>query len=435
MCQIQRSSESSDFAAQCHRPTFSAVGMTETIVLAVLRRGESYGFEISRRSATRPAGRTKSRRRRCTRATGAFSRTGLVEAYWGDGDPGRAAKVLPHHDAARRLPRQRAGLGGHRGVIDSLLDLGQHPGSRNSRPEGSDHDYRWFRDPPSARRGVRRRRRDRRSGRTSKRRCGPISSYGWPSWSASGLPADVAAQRAIAGGSATSGRSSTRWRRLRGHRAMGAAPGPAKPAYVVRTVVLATVAVAALAVCGLRSAPSWRSPGSSSRPRDRAGRGASSWPTPCGRRPTDQLSGPDRTRRRVRRGYRAGVGRRRVRRGCACATLPLPWLVGGGFAVLGRSSDSPTWGRRRPIGTSRGWYGCTRRTGGRRPVPRIPPPRLVSACTRDLWLVALAAFAVLSFTVGWPGPGSPCLRRRAMMITLARTLFAPSTMDGVRHQG
>jgi len=89
-------------------------------------------------------------------------------------------------------------------------------------------------------------------------------------------------------------------------------------------------------------------------------------------------------------------------------------LVGGGLAVLvsivgftylgaTQTNRHKPWVVRLHAAQQEG-----RPTGS----PRIPPPRLVSACTTvTIWLVALAAFAVLSFTVGWAWSGSPCLPR------------------------
>jgi hypothetical protein len=127
--------------------------------------------------------------------------------------------------------------------------------------------------------------------------------------------------------------------------------------------------------------------------------------------------------------------------GCAALCLrdlPLPWLVVGGLAVVVSI-----------VGFT--YLGATQTNRHKPWVVRLHTAQLEAGdrFTQDpaaaarfglytvtIWLIALAAFAVLSATVGWAWSWLALLAGVvAMMITLARTLFAPSIVDNARSQG
>jgi PadR family transcriptional regulator PadR len=109
-------------------------GHTETIVLAVLRRGESYGFEIFKTIRDATGGAYEIKEATLYASYRRLLKDGLVEAYWGDETQGGRRKYYRITDAGQAVYRDnvRAWVV-TRGIIDSLLDLGQNPGSRDSR--------------------------------------------------------------------------------------------------------------------------------------------------------------------------------------------------------------------------------------------------------------------------------------------------------------
>jgi len=110
-------------------------GHTETIVLAVLRRGESYGFEIFKTIREATGGAYEIKEATLYASYRRLLKDGLVEAHWGDETQGGRRKYYRITDAGRAvyLDNVRAWVA-TRGIIDSLLDLGQGPGSRDLRP-------------------------------------------------------------------------------------------------------------------------------------------------------------------------------------------------------------------------------------------------------------------------------------------------------------
>ena len=110
-------------------------GHTDTIVLAVLSGGDSYGFEIFKRIRDATGGAYEIREATLYASYRRLLKDGLVEAYWGDETQGGRRKYYRITDAGRAVYRDNV----HawvitRGIIDSLLDLDQRPGSRDSRP-------------------------------------------------------------------------------------------------------------------------------------------------------------------------------------------------------------------------------------------------------------------------------------------------------------
>lgn len=98
-------------------------GHTDTIVLAVLRRGERYGFEIYKtiRDATEGTHEIKEATLYATYRR--LERDGLVESYWGDETQGGRRKYYRITDAGRAVFRENvAAWAATRRIIDSLID-------------------------------------------------------------------------------------------------------------------------------------------------------------------------------------------------------------------------------------------------------------------------------------------------------------------------
>jgi hypothetical protein len=254
----------------------------------------------------------------------------------------------------------------------------------------------------------------------------------------SGLAAEVAAQRAIAelgdlrsvlDGMETSVEGVAPWSRHRVRR---------KPGYVVRTVVLAALGVAALAavvvpVFGLTVPLAWQ--------------------LACvvvialvaGVIVADALRQETTTNYPVPIGRAVGYGLATVvaLAGAGSAALclrdlPLPWLVSGGLAVL-VSIIGFTYLGATQTNRHKPWVlrlqAAHHEVGDRFTQDPAAAARF-GLYTLTIWLTAIAAFAVLSFTVGWAWSWLALLAGVVvMMITLARTLFAPSTMDTTGNQG
>jgi PadR family transcriptional regulator len=110
-------------------------GHTETIVLGVLSRGESYGFEIFKTIRDATGGAYEIKEATLYASYRRLLKDGLVEAYWGDETQGGRRKYYRITDAGLAMYRDnvRAWVV-TRGIIDSLLDLDGRPGSRDPRP-------------------------------------------------------------------------------------------------------------------------------------------------------------------------------------------------------------------------------------------------------------------------------------------------------------
>lgn len=110
-------------------------GHTETIVLGVLSQGESYGFEIFKTIRDRTGGAYEIKEATLYASYRRLLKDGLVEAYWGDETQGGRRKYYRITDAGQAVYRDNVQAWVvTRGIIDSLLDLGQRPGSRDTRP-------------------------------------------------------------------------------------------------------------------------------------------------------------------------------------------------------------------------------------------------------------------------------------------------------------
>ena len=98
-------------------------GHTDTIVLGVLRRGDSYGFEIFRAIREATGGAYEIKEATLYAGYRRLEKDGLVEAYWGDETQGGRRKYYRLTDAGRAVYRRNVDAWVlTRGVIDNLLD-------------------------------------------------------------------------------------------------------------------------------------------------------------------------------------------------------------------------------------------------------------------------------------------------------------------------
>ena len=99
-------------------------GHTETIVLGVLSRGDSYGFEIFKQIREATGGAYEIKEATLYASYRRLLRDGLVEAYWGDESQGGRRKYYRITDAGRaEFERSVRAWVITRQIIDSLLGL------------------------------------------------------------------------------------------------------------------------------------------------------------------------------------------------------------------------------------------------------------------------------------------------------------------------
>jgi len=99
-------------------------GHTDTIVLGVLRRSDSYGFEIFKRIRDATDGRHEIKEATLYATYRRLVNDGLVEAYWGDETQGGRRKYYRITDAGRAVYRRNvAAWQLTRDIIDALLEL------------------------------------------------------------------------------------------------------------------------------------------------------------------------------------------------------------------------------------------------------------------------------------------------------------------------
>ncbi len=250
-----------------------------------------------------------------------------------------------------------------------------------------------------------------------------------------GLPADVAAHRAMAelgdikgvvDETQTATAQTAPWARNRVR---------PKPGYLVRTVVLATIGVAAVAAVvvaefGPAVAMVWQVAS------------VAVVALVAGVIVADALRQETTTNYPVPRARAVGYGVATVLAlaGAGSAALglrdlPPAWLVGGGLAVL-VSIVGFTYLGATQTNRHKPWVVRLRTAEQDRFTQDPAAAARFGLYTVTIWLIALAAFAVLSFTVGWAWSWLALLAGVvAMMITLARTLFAPATMDAAANKG
>jgi DNA-binding PadR family transcriptional regulator len=109
-------------------------GHTETIVLSILGRGDSYGFEIFKTIRSATGGTYEIKEATLYASYRRLMRDGLVEAFWGDETQGGRRKYYRITDAGRAVyQRNVQAWVATRGIIDSLLDLVAAPAARRGR--------------------------------------------------------------------------------------------------------------------------------------------------------------------------------------------------------------------------------------------------------------------------------------------------------------
>ncbi len=101
-------------------------GHTDTIVLGVLRRGDSYGFEIYKAIRTATGGVHEIKEATLYATYRRLEKDGLVESYWGDETQGGRRKYYRITDAGRAVYRRNVTAWvATRRIVDSLLDTEQ----------------------------------------------------------------------------------------------------------------------------------------------------------------------------------------------------------------------------------------------------------------------------------------------------------------------
>ncbi|GAA1393579.1 PadR family transcriptional regulator [Catellatospora coxensis] len=110
-------------------------GHTDTIVLAVLSQGESYGFEIFKTIRDATGGAYEIKEATLYASYRRLLKDGLVEAYWGDETQGGRRKYYRITDAGRAVYHDNVSAWEiTRGLIDTLLELGKAARPGGTRP-------------------------------------------------------------------------------------------------------------------------------------------------------------------------------------------------------------------------------------------------------------------------------------------------------------
>ena len=78
-------------------------GHTETIILAHLKNGDNYGYEISKAIETLSMGQLVLKDATLYTAFRRMEQSGLIESYWGDGDAGARRRYYHITDAGRNF--------------------------------------------------------------------------------------------------------------------------------------------------------------------------------------------------------------------------------------------------------------------------------------------------------------------------------------------
>ncbi|MCU1470399.1 MAG: PadR family transcriptional regulator [Glaciihabitans sp.] len=112
---------------QAHSEPFASDllrGHTDTIVLAVLRRGESYGYEIYKTIRDATGGDYEIKEATLYATFRRLVKDGLVEAYWGDETQGGRRKYYRVTEAGRAVYHQNvADWAATQRIINTLLNL------------------------------------------------------------------------------------------------------------------------------------------------------------------------------------------------------------------------------------------------------------------------------------------------------------------------
>lgn len=108
-------------------------GHTDTIVLALLRGEDRYGFEIFKQIREATGGRHEIKEATLYATYRRLLKDGLIDAYWGDESQGGRRKYYRITDAGRAVYRRNvAAWAATRDLIDTLLDLDRNAGPRDS---------------------------------------------------------------------------------------------------------------------------------------------------------------------------------------------------------------------------------------------------------------------------------------------------------------
>ncbi|WP_433533231.1 PadR family transcriptional regulator [Micromonospora sp. CA-263727] len=112
-------------------------GHTDTIVLGILRRTDSYGFEIFKWIRDGTGGRHEIKEATLYASYRRLARDGLIESYWGDETQGGRRKYYRITDAGRAVyHRNVAAWSVTRDLIDTLLDLADRSGHADTSAGG-----------------------------------------------------------------------------------------------------------------------------------------------------------------------------------------------------------------------------------------------------------------------------------------------------------
>ena len=100
-------------------------GHTDTIILALLREKDSYGYEINKTIAETSGGRYELKEATLYTAFKRLEDAGLIRSYWGDQGSGARRKyytITPL--GTQTYPRMQAEWEEAREIIDRLLERG-----------------------------------------------------------------------------------------------------------------------------------------------------------------------------------------------------------------------------------------------------------------------------------------------------------------------
>lgn len=92
-------------------------GHTETIILSLLLKQDSYGYKINKEILARTDRRYELKEATLYSAFKRLEQAGCIRTYWGDETTGAQAKILlDHRKRERNLRFQPKGLGGGKGA-------------------------------------------------------------------------------------------------------------------------------------------------------------------------------------------------------------------------------------------------------------------------------------------------------------------------------
>ena len=100
-------------------------GHTDSIILALLMRGDSYGYEINKTISALSGGRFELKEATLYTAFKRLEETGHIVSYWGDSGAGARRRYYTITPAGRALHRQlQAEWEETREIMDKLLEKG-----------------------------------------------------------------------------------------------------------------------------------------------------------------------------------------------------------------------------------------------------------------------------------------------------------------------